>query len=164
MKRLTIVRHGKAVQAGKAHADFERALTDRGERDAAMMGQRLAQQQPRPDGVISSPAKRALTTATIVAHELGFPAERILTEAKIYEADMADLLEVIRGIDNQFADVILVGHNPGFEQLSEYLTGEQLDKLPTSGVVRVEFTVDEWSAVAQGQGKMVLFDSPKNQK
>jgi phosphohistidine phosphatase len=77
---------------------------------------------------------------------------------------VADLLEVIRGIDNQFADVMLVGHNPGFAQLSEYLTGEQLDKLPTSGVVRIEFAIEEWSAVAQGQGKMVLFDSPKRQE
>lgn len=162
MKWLTLVRHAKAVQAGKEHADFERALTDRGEQDAQRMGQRLAQTQPRPDAIVSSPAKRALTTATIIANESGFPAPQILTDEKIYTAEIVDLLVVIQSIDDWFNDVLLVGHNPGFEMLSEYLTGERVEKLPTSGVVRIEFAIDSWSEVTQGQGKMVLFDSPKH--
>lgn len=162
MKRLTLIRHAKSSWKNADLPDFERPLNKRGERDAPMMGRRLAARQVQPDLIVSSPARRAISTAMTIAEEIGFPVDDIVTEQAIYEADVPDLLGVIRALDDAHDEVMLFGHNPGLADLSVYLTAEHLEKLPTCAVMSIDFNIDAWDDVAEGSGARAFFDYPKN--
>lgn len=161
MKRLTLIRHAKAVKGDPTLADFDRPLNERGERDAAKMGKRLVKHKLRPDLIISSPARRALSTAVLIAEEIGYPRDAIVTDEDIYAAELATLVQVIQRIDNAYQHVILCGHNPGFLLLCRYLVGPQIDELPTCAVVSADVAVDAWDHLGHGSGRLVLFDSPR---
>lgn len=161
MKRLTFIRHAKAVKADANQADIDRSLNERGEHDAKMMGQRLARRAVRPDWVITSPARRAFSTATIITTEIGFPVSHIVTDAAIYDAELAALVQVVQQLADTYQDVMLFGHNPGFLLLSRFLTSHSIEELPTCAVVRVECPIATWRDVVPGQGQLVFFDYPK---
>ncbi len=162
MKRLLLIRHAKSSWSDPELADFERPLKKRGEKDAHVMGKRLAKQQLNPDCIIASPARRAIRTATIIAKEIGFPLKDIATDKQIYAADVADLLAVVQQIDDTCERVMVVGHNPGLSQLSQALTPDPIDPLPTCGIVCIDFALASWQELAPGRGTVVLFDYPKH--
>ena len=91
MKMLYIIRHAKSSWADPIASDFERGLNDRGKRDAPKMGKRLKEKEIHPDIVISSPAKRALSTARRISEVLKFKKERVKTDSKLYHADETHL-------------------------------------------------------------------------
>jgi phosphohistidine phosphatase len=161
MKQLTLLRHAKSSWKNTDMADFDRPLSNRGEEDAPDMGKRLAERQFKPDYIMSSPARRALTTAYLVADEIGFPREQIVLNQHIYEAAVSDLVGIIQQIEETFTNVVLVGHNPGFTELSTYLTGTPIENIPTCGVFSMELAVQTWAEAEQGSGVLVLFDYPK---
>ena len=161
MKRLCLVRHAKSSWKKRGLADFERPLKKRGKRDAAFAGERLGMEEIRPDLIVTSPARRALQTARIIAAEIGFPLDNILSDQTIYEAGVSALLEVIEGVDNAFDHVMLFGHNPGFTMLAEYLLGGQVANMPTCGVLCIDFDVDSWKAVPESDGTLAFTDFPK---
>ena len=162
MKRLTLVRHAKSGQKDGSIPDFDRPLASRGKQDAPEMGRRLAARGCAPDAVVTSPAKRARKTAEKVARELSYPAESIHLEPDVYEASVSTLLAIVRGFDDAWGHVMLVGHNPGFEDLANALGNPGLDKLPTCGVVCLDFPASSWGEVQPGSGSLVFFDYPKN--
>ena len=161
MKRLTLLRHAKSSWKEPCETDRDRPLNERGKRDAPEMGRRLAEGRFLTDAVLSSPAKRARKTARLVAEEIGFPSGEIIIEEGIYEADVGDLLEIVRSLDETLSRVLLVGHNPGFTEFANYLTGEGIANVPTCGVVSVDCPVRYWRELRRGKGRMVLFDFPK---
>ncbi|OOZ42342.1 hypothetical protein BOW53_00435 [Solemya pervernicosa gill symbiont] len=124
MKRLTILRHATASMMQLVADDFERTLEPRGEEEAAEMGRQLSKRQIKPEQLVSSPAKRAITTAAIVAGELHYPVDDIAIEAEIYNAELQTLLDIVQHFSNRFDHVMLVGHNPGLSELGHYLTGQ----------------------------------------
>ncbi len=162
MKRLTLVRHAKSSWSHPEIDDVDRPLSKRGEKDAPVMGQRLAQRQITPDCIISSPAKRAIRTATLIAKEIAFPITAIVTSKNIYAANVAELIQVVQQIDDACNSVLLCGHNPGLTELSQCLTTYQIDKLPTCGIVCIDFAIDSWKDLSPGMGTFVFFDYPKN--
>ena len=142
MKRLTLVRHAKSSWAAPASPDRDRVLTDRGERDARMMGRRLVARKARPSLLVSSPAARAQATARAIAAALAYPAEFLQFEDQLYLASLDELIELVRGQRDDFSDLMLVGHNPGLTDLVNRLLPEQaLDNLPTAGVVAIDIDV-----------------------
>ena len=161
MKNLLLMRHSKSSWKNPDLNDFDRPLNKRGKSDAPMMGQRLCAINANPDLIITSPAKRAKRTATIIAVQVGFPNERIMENETIYMADVTELLSVIRNIDDAFNRVIFIGHNPDLTMLARILSNSQVDNIPTSGVISISFQIDSWQDVAQGNGKVVFFDYPK---
>ncbi len=161
MKRLTLIRHAKSSWRHPEQADFDRPLNKRGEHDAPAMGKRLSRRKVQPDLIISSPARRALTTASVIAQELGYPAERIIQNEHIYDASLSDLVRVIEHVEDRYHHVMLFGHNPGFTELSYYLTRHQVDNIPTCGVFCMDFAINSWQDVEQGSGSLVFFDYPK---
>lgn len=163
MKQLTLVRHAKSSWKEKGQDDFDRPLNERGKRDAPMMGRRLAQTHIAPDLIVSSPAKRAITTARIIADAIGYTTSNIVLNKMIYEAELKDLFKVINGFDDHAQHVMLFGHNPGLTELTIYLTIAPIDNVPTCGVVRVELAVDTWADVKQGSGTLIEFDYPKKE-
>ena len=115
MRYVILLRHGKA-EAFSPEGDFARKLTDRGRRDSLWAGQHIRKHLVEPALTISSDAARALETARIVSAELR-GAVALVTENRIYNATVNDLLAVINEADDAVTTLIIVGHNPGLEEL-----------------------------------------------
>ena len=163
MKRLILIRHAKSSWNNPGLTDFDRPLNKRGKRDAPVMGKRLKNRDVKPDLIISSPAKRALKTARIIAEEIGYPKVKIVTHASIYGEGMSALLELIRNLDDSHNRVIMFGHNPDFTMLAEHLTDHRVGNMPTCGIFCVDFEVDSWKQISERKGLFVFFDYPKKQ-
>jgi phosphohistidine phosphatase len=161
MKTLFLIRHAKSSQAEPGMKDFDRPLNDRGKKDAPLMGKILHQKKIKPDLLISSPAKRALSTAQKIAKEIDYPKAKIKKEAKIYEASVKTLLHIVNEIEDKNKNVFLFGHNPGFTDFLNYLTGDVIENIPTCGIAEIKFDADSWSEISRDTGKLVYFDSPK---
>ncbi len=161
MKTLTILRHAKSSWEFPELTDFERPLNKRGKNDAPAMGQRLAARAISPDLIVTSPAKRALKTAKVVAGAIGYPKKKLVTDERVYMADVDELMSVLHKIENNYKDVFLVGHNPGMTDLVNDLIDESIINLPTCGVVRAKFDIKTWKALKKGTGKLEFFDYPK---
>ena len=164
MKRLTLIRHAKSDWSVAAQSDFERPLNRRGEKAAPLMGNRLAERGFTPDLMISSPAKRARQTVELIAAELGYPLGKIEFGEGIYDAGLKTLVNLLQNLDNRYGNVLLIGHNPGFSELGQWLSEQSPDWLPTCGLLELELAVDQWSAVSPGCATLLRFDFPKNRE
>ena len=161
MKKLILVRHGKSSWKEPELADLDRPLNKRGKHDAPRMGRRLASRRLKPDRLVSSPAKRAVSTARRVAKEMGYPRKGIELEDRVYEASHRELLEVVKGWDDSLNVVMLFGHNPGFTDLANHLGSEFIENVPTCGIVELTFKIDSWELVGQEKAAEMDFDYPK---
>ena len=161
MKRLYLVRHAKSSWDSDALSDFDRPLNKRGKRDAPRMGEHLLQvRKVAPDVMVSSPARRARSTARRLAKALGYPEDRIVWHDDIYGGGADAILACIRQATAD-RELMVIGHNPDLTYLARMLSGEPVDNMPTCGVFCVDFEVDAWADVAEGRGKKVFFDAPK---
>lgn len=160
-KDVWIIRHAKSDWNFDV-SDFDRPLNNRGFRDAPEMAARLTKQLLLPDLLVSSPAKRAITTAQIFAEALHIPPSRIQEEPRIYEASLSTLLNVITHLDNTYQHAAIFGHNPGFEELASYLGGTSL-AMPTCAIVHLHFAhADSWEEISAGTGDRRWYASPKD--
>ena len=149
-RQLILVRHAKAGWGHGIATDFDRELTPSGRRDAAALGMRLLPLIPRPDAVVTSPAPRALTTATLLS--AAWPDAPPLTiEADLYDAPLGGPAAYVSDFDDAWDTVILVGHNPSISHCADWLIGEPtVLELPTAGVVLLTLTCPHWHDVAPG--------------
>jgi len=161
MKNLTLLRHAKSSWDDPELADRDRPLNHRGERDAPMMGQRIAAAGIRPSLIVTSPAVRAWTTAKLVAKEISYPLEFLQREKDLYHAGVDTLLDVIAGQDDGFNSIMIVGHNPGFTDFANILSPDLTGNLPTCGVVSVSLPCDDWNIRECLPGELLLHDWPK---
>lgn len=162
MKQLLLMRHAKSSWEQSGMKDIDRPLNERGLKDAPEMGKRLLKQKFKPDLIVSSLAKRAYETAKLVAREVQIDTSDILRETDLYEAQMEDIMHVIRNLDDRKNQVILVGHNPSFTGMVGFLSNQFIAHLPTSGMALIKFDVQSWKQITHGSGKMLWTDSPKN--
>lgn len=161
-KQLILVRHGKSDWAVNGMADFDRPLNHRGHKNAPEMANRLCMRNLIPHQLVSSPAKRALSTAQHFAESWGIKKAAIDLQETIYEANPTALLKVINQLDNQFQRIALFGHNPGLTDMVNYLADAHIYNIPTAGLVVIDFPFDNWAMVSQHTGKLFLFDFPKS--
>ena len=145
MKRLLILRHAKSSWADSSISDWQRPLNERGLRDAPRAGEWLRERSLVPDAIITSDAVRARATAEAVAKAAGY-AQPIRVEPALYHAKPDDVLAVVSGAPSEAGTLLVVGHNPGLEELVGQLTGESLD-LPTTALVHIAMPIDEWREV-----------------
>jgi phosphohistidine phosphatase len=163
MKRLTLVRHAKSDWSLPGQQDWDRPLNKRGQKDAPEMARRLRSRRLKPDLMLTSPAVRAVTTASIMARELRVPAAQVRQDERLYLATANDILAVIRELAGPEKHVMVFGHNPGITDCANRLsTGDQIDNLPTCGYFTASLELNDWSALDWEQGHDVLFDYPKN--
>jgi phosphohistidine phosphatase len=160
MKTLFLVRHAKSSRDDPSLPDRIRPLDDRGRQDAPKMGKRLAKRDVKPDLVVSSPALRALTTAQLIAEEVGYKRKDIVVDDRLYASNPDDLLAVIRELDKKLDRVMLVGHNPEFTDLAHRLSSEIID-MPTSAVAEISFDTKAWSDVGEIEPARAMLDYPK---
>jgi phosphohistidine phosphatase len=160
MKTLLILRHGKA-ESYNEDGDKARELAERGHRDAKRMGEVIREQVGAPDLVVSSDAIRARQTAVTAAAASGYKGA-IEYRSEIYEASPRTLLAVVRSLPETATTVLLVGHNPGFEELASDLAEAPLDigGLPTAGLVILRINA-HWKAVGVGTAQFVDAFAPK---
>jgi phosphohistidine phosphatase len=163
MKRLTLVRHSKSDWSLPGQQDWDRALNKRGQRDAPEMARRLRARKLKPDVILSSPAVRALATATIMARELKVAASIVRQDERLYLAGPADMLTVIRELGGDARHLMVFGHNPGITEFANRLSaGDRIDNMPTSAVFTATFAIQDWSELDWGSGQDAQFDYPKN--
>lgn len=160
MKTLFLVRHAKSSRDDPSLPDRERPLDDRGKRDAPKMGERLAKRDVKLDLLVSSPALRALTTAHLIADEIGYKRKDIVVDDRLYASSPDDLLAVIRALDNKLDRVMLFGHNPEFSDLAHRLSSGIID-MPTSAVAEYNFDTKAWSDVGEVEPAKAVLDYPK---
>lgn len=130
-RTLVVLRHAKSDWSGDDE-DIARPLAKRGRRQAPDSGRWLNANLDRIDLALVSPAERARSTWHLVAEELDAPPEMRLDE-RLYAASAGQLLGVVRELPDEFHTVVVVGHNPGIEQLVSRLTGQEIP-MPTSAV------------------------------
>ncbi|MDO9266902.1 MAG: histidine phosphatase family protein [Sulfurimonas sp.] len=159
MKKLYIIRHAKSSWSDAALNDFERPLNKRGKANAPMMGERLKEKGVMPDIIISSPAKRAKSTAEIIAKEIGYE-KKVLFDENIYESSVDKLRKILTALDDKQNTVFLVGHNPELNMLVDYYV-KFYENIPTCGVVEVEFACDTWANIEPKNAKLISFNYPK---
>lgn len=159
MRTLYLLRHAKSSWKDDSLRDFDRPLKRRGREAAEQIGQLLAGEKLEDLLVISSPAVRARETTKLVLESARLNLEPRFDE-RIYEADVRTLLEVVTSIPDKAAVAMLVGHNPGFENLLTYLTTDDRH-MPTAALAKIEFEVGSWSEVLAGSGRLESFVTPK---
>jgi phosphohistidine phosphatase len=142
MKTLLVLRHAKSSWNDPARDDHERRLNKRGRRDGPRMGELVREYGLIPDLVISSDAVRARLTAEAMAEAAGYTGE-VLLDPHLYLASPADILSVLRTVRENADTVMIVGHNPGLEELVEQLTSEQPD-LPTGALAQIVLPIVRW--------------------
>ena len=160
MKTLFLARHAKSSRDDPSLPDRDRPLDDRGMRDAPTMGKRLARRDVKPDLLMSSPALRALTTAQLIAEEIGYKRKDIVVDDRLYASSPDDLLAVIRALDRRLDRVMLFGHNPEFTDLAHRLSSAIVD-MPTSAIAEFSFDTKVWSDVGEVGPVKAVLDYPK---
>jgi phosphohistidine phosphatase len=162
-RTLVLIRHAKARKrrtALLARIDLTRPLIRRGRKDARTMGKRLARTGLHPDLIWSSPAKRALETARIIAKQLRYKRRDIHIDPRLYATTASALLLSLRRLKRSVSKVVLCGHNPELQSLAQRL-GAQLDELPTCGVVELEFSATRWTLLGKPTLIRAAVDYPR---
>src|SRR2546426_1939801 len=160
MKTLFLIRHAKSSWADTALPDKDRPLAKRGRRDAPKMGRRLAKREVKPDLILSSPARRALTTAEIIAKKLDYKLKNILVDDRLYAGAVHGLLDVIHKLGGKPEQVMLFGHNPELTELAHRLASE-ITHMPTCAVAKFTFNAKSWSNIGKAKPAKVALDYPK---
>jgi phosphohistidine phosphatase len=160
MKTLFLIRHAKSSWDDSAVPDKDRLLNDRGRRDAPKMGKRLAKRDVMPDLILSSPARRAVMTAEMIARELDYKLKDIVVDDRLYAGAADDLLKVIHKLGDNLESVMLFGHNPELTELAYRLSSE-ITHMPTCAVAEFTFNAKSWLDIGKTGVAKVAFDYPK---
>ncbi len=161
MRNLYLIRHAKSSWDFPGLRDFDRPLNERGHRDAPRMARFLQGAGVQPDLLVSSPAKRALTTAEYFAQTFGLPEADIRCEPDVYEASTHDILRIIQRLPDTARVVFLFGHNPTFTDVANRFTEAYIDNIPTCGIVCLESTAAHWAEVTPANTRVAHRYFPK---
>jgi phosphohistidine phosphatase len=170
MKRLTLLRHAKSGWDDPVSRDFDRPLNAKGKRAARAVGRYLREHGLHYDRIAGSPAVRVVETLEEVAAALG---ETIAPawDKRIYLASGVTLLDVVHDTPDEAESLLMVGHNPGLEDLVLMMVPDKADdatrdqveeKFPTASVAEIEFDAAHWADLKPGTGRIVRFIRPRD--
>ncbi|KQO71764.1 phosphoglycerate mutase [Methylobacterium sp. Leaf102] len=167
MLRVLLLRHAKSDRPAGV-IDLDRPLNPRGRRNAPLMAGYLVTENLRPDHVAVSPARRTRETWEPVQAALGAPDATIVPD--IYEAPDSALLKVVRATPDSARCLLVVGHNPGLQDVALRLVGSgpaaARDRLaegfPTGALAVLDFDVETWAKVRAGAGRLERFVAPRD--
>jgi len=148
MKTLFLLRHAKSSWKDKALPDFERPLNSRGRKASETISVLLKQETISPDLILSSCALRARETIEIIVRSTRLRSELRFDE-RIYEASATRLIEVVTQIEKNVRSALIVGHNPGMEELLSALTA-QTETMPTTALAKITFKTANWNNLVKG--------------
>jgi phosphohistidine phosphatase len=161
MKTVLILRHAKSSWSNARLADHDRPLNSRGKRDAPHAGRWLRDQDLTPDLIVTSSAERALATAEAVALASDYDREIAVTRA-FYHAGPENYLELLGGLSDEYKRVLVVGHNPGLEELVEQLSG-RAETMVTAALAVIDLSIEHWHELDEAtQGTLVAHWRPSD--
>ena len=165
MKRIYIVRHAKASWHSSILKDYNRPLKKTGIKDATQIAQYLNQKKYTPDYVLSSGSVRTVETTNVMIQELFNNTSLCPINFKkiLYNTSIEIILDLIKTIDKQYKEVMIVGHNPISTIFINEMSNTIIDNLPTSGVGIIEFDATSWLEINK-DGKLIEFVYPKKLK
>ncbi len=169
MRRLFLFRHAKAERSQPGMEDRSRKLIDRGRKDAAKAGAYMASHSLIPECVMVSPSARTQETWKIASHAFR-PVPAATSVERLYDATTHSILGVVREAPVTTDTLLVVGHNPGLHELALMLIAsgdiemrERLrEKFPTSGLVVIDFALDDWGKLHPQTGRLERFVTPKS--
>ncbi|MDX1911379.1 MAG: histidine phosphatase family protein [Saprospiraceae bacterium] len=162
MRTLYLVRHAKSSWGNPGLRDHDRPLNDRGLHDAPRMARLLVEHGVQPDLLVSSPAKRALTTALFFAEAFGIADEAVRRDPDIYEAFPQEILRIISQLPDSATTVLIFGHNPTFTDVANRFSEDDfLENVPTCGVVKITSSAASWKEFYEGNSKIAACFFPK---
>jgi phosphohistidine phosphatase len=167
MRRVYLLRHAKSSWKDRSLADRDRPLAGRGKRAAKAVAGHIEAAGIRPDLVLCSPARRSRETLNGVEAAFGERVEARFEEA-LYGASVAELLARLRALPPEVDSVMIVGHNPGLEELALALASEGAErarlqeKYPTAALATIDLPADDWSAIEPGSGEFVAYVRPRD--
>ena len=169
MRRLLLFRHAKAERSIPGTEDRARRLIERGQKDAARVGAYMASHALIPDHVMTSPSARTQETWKFAAPSFR-PSPAVTAADKLYDATPQAILAVIKEAPASVRNLLVIGHNPGLHAVALMLIAsgdiearERLrEKLPTSGLVVIDFAFEGWDKLHPQSGRLERFVTPKS--
>lgn len=156
-----LVRHAKSSWENFSVKDAERPLNERGKKNAPEMARRLLKNKIPIDAFISSPAKRAKTTAAYFAEAYGTDTKHIIIVPELYMANGEAFMQAIRNAPEEADSIAIFSHNSGITDFANALSNARIDHMPTCAVFAVQCDIDSWSGFEPGSSTFYFFDYPK---
>ena len=160
-KILYLVRHAKSSWKDASLSDRDRPLNGRGRRSVVDMGKRMLKQGHKPDLILSSPARRAISTAKSIAKELAYDRSDIVRHEKLYFSGVRGMINVLEGVDDRYQKVMMVGHNPVMTSLMNILANSSTVNMPTCAIAVIGFDIASWAELDTVDGDLLGYDYPK---
>lgn len=161
MKTVVLIRHAKSSWDYDV-TDLDRPLSQRGYADAILVSKGFSAYNFVPDAIYSSPANRASTTCQVFMEQLALKTQLLTIDEQLYDFGGNKVRRFIKALDDKLEKVMIFGHNHAFTSLANSLGANDIDNLPTSGLVMIQFDVDHWEHISQGTTKLIL--TPKDFK
>jgi phosphohistidine phosphatase len=169
MKRLFVLRHAKASGPASAPTDFDRPLNPRGHRQAVDIGGIMRARHFDVDAIFASPALRVVETINGVIDGARLAVEPTY-DPRAYNASPEALFDILREADDTVERLLIVGHNPGLQQLLLHIAEDDPDGLrgdiafgfPTATLAELSLTVDHWREIGSGSGRIVSLVRPRD--
>jgi phosphohistidine phosphatase len=163
VKNLYLIKHAKSDWSTPEISDVERELTKKGLKDIVTIGSYLLLRGNVPDVMLSSCALRAAKTSDLLATKMAFDGPKHYLE-ELYLTSAEIIKELIMVQESHVQNIFVIGHNPQLTELANLLSSEHISKLPSMGVVAINFEIDEWSQLEQSKGEIDFFVYPKQFK
>ena len=161
MKTLTLMRHAKSSWKDAGLNDLDRPLIQKGLSRTRLIIDHLKDKDFKPEYIITSNAVRAMETARIMAHAFGIAEEFVRVEKLMYTADADNFFDHCFDLPEKVTHTLIVGHNPAITNFANFFLKQKIDYLPTSGIVRIDFSTDKWEDIPISGGKVSLMVYPK---
>ena len=162
MKTIILVRHAKSSWDDFSLKDEDRPLNERGKKNAPEMARRLLKKHIPIDAILSSPAKRAKSTAELFAKEYDLPKKKIILVAELYMASQEAFVSTIRNAPEKAGSIAVFSHNNGITEFANQLSETRIDNMPICSVFAVKAEINKWSDFEPGKNEFYFFDYPKS--
>ncbi|MDC8004102.1 histidine phosphatase family protein [Aureisphaera galaxeae] len=156
MKTLYMVRHAKSSWKHDV-IDHKRPLKGRGRRDGVLVSEYLSEKITPPQRIISSGATRALSTAQYMKEAFQTPDSDFEVNNDLYDFSGHKVMDIIKGLDNSYDRIMIVGHNHAFTSIANMLGNSYIDNVPTCGFVELQFDTNKWSEITTGKTVQTVF-------
>ncbi|MDZ7844803.1 MAG: histidine phosphatase family protein [Anaerolineales bacterium] len=163
MKTLVLIRHAKSSWSEPGLKDHDRPLTKKGKKAARRVGAALVDWGIELDRMLTSTAVRTLSTAELIGEGIGFPLDEIIRDENLYQSAAGELLDIIQDQEDDLEGLMLIGHNPGMTDLVSRLSDLDLDNMPTSGVVVLQYDRERWSEIRRAAPVRVQYFNPRDE-
>ncbi|MBL7779221.1 MAG: histidine phosphatase family protein [Chitinophagales bacterium] len=162
MKQLVLIRHTKSDWSNFSLRDYDRPIKESRKQDATNMAKHLYKLGLQPDGIICSPALRTKQTAKLLCKGLKFDFEKIVFDERLYESSAEDYMAVIQEVVAVVNTLVVIGHNPSITYFANKYANVQIDDVPTTGVVWLEFSGKDWLLSKSDKSRLKHFFTPSS--